>query len=75
MVSRNLVRIHFSFGDPESSADECMHRAVWFKVDQAGKAADGTWAATTGLYKTNSVYTFKIPSTLPAGQYIIRHEM
>jgi hypothetical protein len=49
--------------------------AVWFKIDQAGKNADGTWAATDGLTKTNSIYTFKIPATLPAGQYIIRHEM
>jgi hypothetical protein len=52
-----------------------IFRAVWFKVAQAGKAADGTWAATTGLYATNSVYTFTIPSTLPAGQYIVRHEL
>ncbi|KAH8823790.1 glycoside hydrolase family 61 protein F [Flagelloscypha sp. PMI_526] len=49
--------------------------AVWFKVAQAGKASDGTWAATDGLYATNSVYSFKIPSTLKAGQYIIRHEI
>ncbi|KIY72574.1 lytic polysaccharide monooxygenase [Cylindrobasidium torrendii FP15055 ss-10] len=49
--------------------------AVWFKVAEAGKSADGTWAATDGLYATNSVYTFKIPSALQAGQYIIRHEI
>jgi hypothetical protein len=49
--------------------------AVWFKIDQAGKSASGAWAATDGLTATNSVYTFKIPATLPAGQYLIRHEM
>ncbi|KAJ8075535.1 hypothetical protein PM082_021165 [Marasmius tenuissimus] len=48
--------------------------AVWFKVAQAGKTADGKWAATDGLYATNSIYTFTIPKNLKAGQYIIRHE-
>ncbi|RDB18186.1 Polysaccharide monooxygenase Cel61a [Hypsizygus marmoreus] len=48
--------------------------AVWFKVAQAGKDSAGKWAATDGLYATNSVYTFTIPPKLKAGQYIIRHE-
>ncbi|KAK1225034.1 hypothetical protein PQX77_012033 [Marasmius sp. AFHP31] len=49
--------------------------AVWFKVAHAGKTADGKWAATDGLYATNSVYSFTIPKNLKAGQYIIRHEL
>ncbi|TDL20234.1 glycoside hydrolase family 61 protein F [Rickenella mellea] len=49
--------------------------AVWFKVDQSGKTADGKWAATDLLTASNSIYTFTIPATLKAGQYIIRHEI
>lgn len=49
--------------------------SVWFKIDEAGKTADGKWAATDGLYATDSIYTITIPPKLKAGQYIIRHEM
>ena len=48
--------------------------AVWFKVDEAG-LEDGKWAATDILSENNSIYTFTIPGSLKAGQYIIRHEM
>jgi hypothetical protein len=47
-------------------------RAVWFKVAEAGKAADGTWASVQGLTATDSIYTFTVPKTLKAGQYIVR---
>jgi len=49
--------------------------AVWFKVAQAGKNSDGTWASVQGLTATNSIYTFTVPKTLKAGQYIVRHEI
>lgn len=49
--------------------------AVWFKVAESGKTAAGKWAATDGLYATNSIYTFTVPAALAAGDYIIRHEM
>ncbi|KAI0633430.1 glycoside hydrolase family 61 protein [Trametes polyzona] len=49
--------------------------AVWFKIDESGKTADGKWAATDLLYATNSIYTFTIPPKLKPGQYIIRHEI
>ena len=49
--------------------------AVWFKVAESGKTADGLWAATDILTENNSIYTFTIPATLKPGQYIIRHEM
>nr|UPO25280.1 lytic polysaccharide monooxygenases [Pleurotus ostreatus] len=49
--------------------------AVWFKVAESGKTADGKWAATDGLYANNHIYTFTIPARLRPGQYIIRHEM
>ncbi|KAI5834882.1 glycoside hydrolase family 61 protein [Schizophyllum commune Tattone D] len=49
--------------------------AVWFKVDELGKTSDGKWAATDILSENNSIYTFTIPASLKAGQYIIRHEI
>ncbi|KAK0219388.1 glycoside hydrolase family 61 protein F [Armillaria nabsnona] len=49
--------------------------AVWFKVAESGKTPTGLWAATDLLTASNSVYTFTIPSSLKAGQYIIRHEI
>ncbi|KAK0200552.1 glycoside hydrolase family 61 protein F [Desarmillaria ectypa] len=49
--------------------------AVWFKVAESGKTSAGLWAATDLLKASNSVYTFTIPSSLKAGQYIIRHEI
>ena len=49
--------------------------AVWFKIAESGKTADGKWAATDLLTATDSIYTFTIPPKLQPGQYIIRHEM
>ncbi|CDO76191.1 Auxilliary Activities Family 9 protein [Trametes cinnabarina] len=49
--------------------------AVWFKVAESGKTADGKWAATDLLSAANSIYTFTIPPNLQPGQYIIRHEI
>ena len=49
--------------------------AVWFKIDESGKTADGLWAATDILTENNSIYTITIPPKLKPGQYIIRHEM
>lgn len=47
--------------------------AVWFKVAHVGKLADGTWGSDAFI--TNKAYSFKIPSTLAAGNYIVRHEL
>ncbi|KAH7104140.1 glycoside hydrolase [Auriculariales sp. MPI-PUGE-AT-0066] len=63
--------------------------AVWFKVAQSGYSNgtldilnihimtmtldEGVWASTT-LIKNNGIYSFTIPSSLKAGQYIVRHE-
>lgn len=49
--------------------------AVWFKVAQAEKTAAGKWTSTDILSAANSIYTFTIPATLKAGQYLVRHEM
>ncbi|KAG9088427.1 Esterase/lipase/thioesterase, partial [Ceratobasidium sp. 392] len=48
--------------------------AVWFKVAEQG-LVNGKWAATDILLANKGIYTFKIPSTLKAGQYLIRHEI
>ncbi|KAF8597991.1 glycoside hydrolase [Ceratobasidium sp. AG-I] len=48
--------------------------AVWFKVAEQG-LVNGKWAATDILLANNGIYSFTIPSTLKAGQYIIRHEI
>ncbi|MCJ1327783.1 hypothetical protein MMC10_004458 [Thelotrema lepadinum] len=51
---------------------------VWFKIDQAGLES-GT--LTTGLWgqgqliNQNSTWTSTIPASLPAGQYLLRHEL
>ncbi|KAH8151816.1 uncharacterized protein LAJ45_03807 [Morchella importuna] len=46
--------------------------AVWFKVAETGKSGT-TWGSTP--LETNVPYTFKIPSTLKPGNYIVRHEI
>ncbi|KDN38547.1 hypothetical protein RSAG8_09436, partial [Rhizoctonia solani AG-8 WAC10335] len=48
--------------------------AVWFKIDEQG-LSNGKWAATDVLTENKSIYTFKIPASLKAGQYLIRHEI
>ena len=49
--------------------------AVFFKVAEAGKTADGLWAATDIPSANDSIYTFTIPASLKPGQYIVRHEI
>ncbi|KAK2734168.1 Esterase/lipase/thioesterase [Onygenales sp. PD_40] len=47
--------------------------AVWFKIAEDGKHADGTWASDPLI--TNAAYTFTIPASLAPGNYIVRHEL
>ncbi|CCX07706.1 glycoside hydrolase family 61 protein [Pyronema domesticum] len=47
--------------------------AVWFKIKEEGKRSDGTWASDDFI--TGKTYTFTIPKTLVAGNYIVRHEI
>ncbi|KII84165.1 glycoside hydrolase family 61 protein [Plicaturopsis crispa FD-325 SS-3] len=49
--------------------------AVWFKVAEAGKTADGLWASTDILSADDSIYTFTVPANLKPGQYLVRHEI
>ncbi|KAB5590485.1 Endoglucanase-7 [Ceratobasidium theobromae] len=48
--------------------------AVWFKVAEQG-LVNGKWAATDILKANNWIYSFTIPASLKAGQYIVRHEI
>ena len=67
-----LVRIPRSY---RYSGLMFVNSAVWFKVDQAGMDyTTGQWAAIK-LIADNSQYSFKVPSGLANGQYIIRHGM
>lgn len=51
---------------------------VWFKINQAGlisgNVATGLWGSGQ-MVQQNSSWTVTIPSTLKAGNYLIRHEM
>lgn len=45
----------------------------FFKVDEGGYL-DGVWA-TDKLLSNGLKYSFKIPSNIPDGEYLIRHEI
>ncbi|EPS35677.1 hypothetical protein H072_10914 [Dactylellina haptotyla CBS 200.50] len=46
----------------------------WFKIDEAGLLADGTWAADA-LLKNNNTWSLTLPSKIKNGQYLMRHEI
>lgn len=50
----------------------------WFKIDQAGlisgTVANGQWGMGE-LVANNNSWTSTIPASLPAGEYLIRHEL
>ena len=46
----------------------------WFKIYQDGLHSDGTWAVNTLITNKGKV-NFKIPSCIPAGQYLLRAEI
>jgi hypothetical protein len=71
VVYSRLHILHYNFGAHVHGDNS----AVWFKVHEAGKSADGKWAATDVLAANNWAYTFTIPASLAPGQYIIRHEI
>lgn len=50
-------------------------KAVWFKVAQDGKHADGTWGVTPLMKNGNAGYTYTIPQCLKPGHYLVRHEL
>lgn len=46
----------------------------YFKINEAGLNADGTWASDD-LIANNNSWTVTLPSDIVAGQYLIRHEL
>lgn len=48
--------------------------APFFKIAEDGLRSDGTWASDEFL-ANNSTWTFKVPTDLKDGYYVVRHEM
>lgn len=46
----------------------------FFKIDEAGLLADGTWASDS-IINDGSTYTASIPSDIAPGNYLLRHEL
>jgi len=46
----------------------------WFKIDEAGLYSDGTWASDK-LIADDNTWTFSLPSSIKAGNYVMRHEL
>ena len=59
---------------PGSCSDADPTTLSFFKIDEAGLNADGTWASDD-LIANNGTYTSTIPSDIAPGNYIIRHEL
>lgn len=48
---------------------------VWFKIAHAGKDSSGKWASAPFETTPAVAYSFRIPTGLANGEYIIRHEL
>lgn len=46
----------------------------WFKIYEDGLHSDGTWAVDT-LVQNKGLVSFKIPSCIPPGNYLLRAEI
>jgi len=49
--------------------------AQFFKIDQKGQHEDGTWFQGDIFNNTDATTNVTLPSDLPAGEYLIRHEI
>ncbi|KAL3427730.1 cellulose-growth-specific protein [Phlyctema vagabunda] len=49
--------------------------AVWFKVAEGGREGTSNVWADTPFMTAGASYTYKIPSCIAAGDYIVRHEI
>lgn len=49
--------------------------AQFFKIAEQGKKADGTWTMAELNAGPDATTTITLPSDLPAGEYLIRHEL
>ncbi|KAK0437791.1 glycoside hydrolase family 61 protein [Armillaria borealis] len=61
----------------QSCADYDPKGTEWFKIEEAGRTADGTWAQAALLHGVvnGQAAEVTLPSNLAAGNYIIRHEI
>jgi len=46
----------------------------WFKINEAGLYSDGTWASDK-LIADDNTWTLSLPSSIKAGNYVMRHEL
>ncbi|KAK7031812.1 glycosyl hydrolase family 61-domain-containing protein [Favolaschia claudopus] len=56
-----------------SCADFDASKAKWFKIDEQGQLADGTWAQAK--LDTGAPASVTLPSNLKAGNYLVRNEL
>lgn len=50
--------------------------AVWFKIAEHGRDADGkTWGVTPLTVPGNTGYTYTVPECIKPGSYLVRHEL
>jgi cellulase len=64
---------HFLFGPVDSAAAESGVGAGWFKIDELDQT-NGTWANEI-MMAAGGNHTFKLPTGLAAGEYLLRSEM
>lgn len=58
-------------------ADFSSLDAKWVKIDEAGREGNqpaGDWIQATTVH-VNKSYSMKLPDNLPAGNYLMRHEV
>lgn len=71
-----VINYMASCGDDCSTVDKTT--LEWFKINEAGlidgSTSPGTYASDN-LISNNYTQTFTIPSTLKAGNYVVRHEI
>lgn len=52
------------------------NNAQWFKIDEKGRHdTDANWFMSDYNQNRDSLLSAKIPSSLPAGEYLVRHEL
>ncbi|KAJ7288324.1 glycosyl hydrolase family 61-domain-containing protein [Mycena rebaudengoi] len=50
-------------------------QASWFKIEETGRDADGKWVQARINSTASTTANITLPSTLAAGQYLLRHEI
>lgn len=50
-------------------------QAEWFKIDEKGRKDDGTWFMSNYNDHPDAQLEVTLPTNLPAGEYLVRHEL